>query len=196
MRRHRPSTPAPSPAGRAVGCVLRFAALGWLALTLGACQPPPATPAEAAAAALRAQGASDAQVQMQPDSFRAVLTQRDGRQSLVAVGIGTIGPADFGVPWYPRAEADPQRSSKLSGADGQVAATVLRTREPIERVLTFYRDRLSAGGALVREGERPGGARSFVVADEATLSATQVLVTPLTAGGTEVSLLTTRQAPK
>ena len=147
MRCARPSAQAPSPAGRArdsagrrVARVLTFAASGLLALTLTGCQPPVATPAEAAAAALRAQGASDAQVQMQEDSFRAVLTQRDGRQSLVSVGIGTVGPADFGAPWYPRAEADPQRSSKLSGTDGQVASTVLRTREPIEQVLTFYRD--------------------------------------------------------
>lgn len=182
----RPPAPVPGAAAAAVALVM-----------LAACQPAPApTPADVAAAALRAQGASDAQVQMQPDSFRAVLTQRDGRQSLVSVGIGTVGPADFGVPWYPQASADPQRSSKLSGADGQVASTVLRTADAADRVAGFYRDRFAASAATVRESERPDGGRSFVVADDASGSATQVLVTPQAGGGAEVSLLTTRQAPK
>jgi hypothetical protein len=164
--------------------------------TLSGCEPPAGpTPAEAAAAALRAQGASDAQVQLQADSFRAVLTQRDGRQSLVAVGVGTVGPADFGVPWYPGAQADPARSSKVSGVDGQVASVVLRTTDPTERVLTFYRERLAAGEAVVRESTPGAGRHSFVVADDATLSASQVLLAPA-AGGTEISLLTTRRAPK
>jgi hypothetical protein len=149
-----------------------------------------------AASALLAQGAREATVQIQRDSFRAELTQSDGRSALVTVGAGTVTPSDLGVSWYPGAQADPSRTSKVSGADGQVATVVLITADSQERVAAFYRERLAAWPAgAAREGRSPEGAVSFVFADDSAGSATQLWITRA-ATGSEVTALTTRRAPR
>lgn len=167
-------------------------------LLLGGCEPQSPNPsaAEAAADALKAQGAKDAQVQMQTDSFRATLTQGDGRTAQVAVGAGTVNPSDLGVPWYPGATPDPSRTSKVSSLDGQVATVLLSSADRPERVLDYYRERVTAvAGGAVRESRTADGAASLVLADEASASATQIVVAA-TPTGSEITLLTTRRAPR
>jgi hypothetical protein len=180
----------------------RMAAAISAAAALAGCEPAPtpqaaaANAAQQAAEALKAQGARDAAVQIQPDSFRAQLTQADGRQATVTVGVGTVSPADHGLPWYPGAQPDPARSSKVSAAEGQVATVVLTTADPLERVAAFYRERLGAfSPGAAREGRSPEGATTFVVADDAATAATQVWLTR-TATGSEITVLTTRRAPR
>lgn len=173
-----------------------LAATGLLLVLAGCSRTEPESAEQAAARALEAQGAKAAQVQIQGDSFRATLTQSDGREAQMAVGSGTVNPTDFGVPWYPGAQADAQRSSRLGNADGQVATVVLQTTHGLPEVSAFYRDRLAPQeGRAVRESTTPEGAVSFVVADEAAGSATQVVLQAV-AGGVEVTLLTTRRAPR
>lgn len=156
----------------------------------------PAASAAAAAEALKSQGARDAQVQMQDGSFRATLTQADGQQAQMAVGAGTVHPADFGAPWFPGAQADAERSSRLGNADGQVVTVVLRAPAELEAVARFYRERLTPSESrAVREAPTAEGGIGFVVADNAAHSATQVLLQPV-AGAVEVTLLTTRRAPR
>lgn len=168
-----------------------------LAVAQAGCSRPPAqAPEQAAAQALEAQGAKAAQVQIQGDRFQATLTQPDGREAQMAVGSGAVSPADFGAPWYPGAQADPQRSSRLGNADGQVVAVVLTTPHGLPQVAGFYRERLAPqDGRAVRESTTAEGAVSFVVADEPAGTATQVLLQPV-AGGVELTLLTTRRAPR
>lgn len=192
----------PSPGGQppAIGAVVLLVLATLLGGLASCSQADPQAldqaAAQAAAQALEAQGAKAAQVQIQGDSFRATLTQPDGRQAQMDVGAGTVNPSDFGVPWYPGAQADAQRSSRLGNADGQVASVVLLTPHGLPQVAAFYRERLvPSDGRLVRESGTPAGAVSFVVADEAVGSATQVVLEPVGAG-VEVSILTTRRAPR
>jgi hypothetical protein len=169
-----------------------------LGLAFAGCQPASTgpTPAEAAAEALKAQGAREAQVQMQAGSFRATLTQGDGRTALVSVGVDAVMPADLGVPWYPGATPDPVRTSKVSNADGHVATVLLNSADRPERVLDFYRERITAvpGGAVL-ESRTADGAASLVLADDGRASATQIVVAA-TPTGSEITLLTTRRAPR
>ncbi len=203
MQRPSPSTPcascgAPADVGKVVQTVATPLSLLIALAALTACHPAPAgpTPNEVAGDALKAQGARDALVQLQSDSFRATVTQGDGRTSQVAVGAGTVTASDLGAPWYPGATPDAARTSKVSSADGQVATVHLATPDKPDRVLGFYRERLAAvAGGAVRESQTSDGATSLVLADEAGSSATQVVVAS-TAGGSEITLLTTRRAPR
>ncbi len=190
------SAPA-RPAFRATATATAWAiTLAAVLVLLPGCAPAPEPPAEAAARALSASGGRSAQVQMQDGRFQATLTQADGQPSEVSVGGGSVHPADFGVPWYPGATADPQRSSRLGNAQGQVVTVVLRAPAPLETVAAFYRQRLAEGeGRAMRESAIEGGGVGFVLADDAAGAASQVRVQPV-GDGVEIALLTTRRAPR
>ena len=176
------------------------AALLSLVAVVGCRQAPDEATIEAsAAAALKAHGARDAAVDVGSGGFKATITQGDGREQKVELGVQAVAPADFALPYYPGANADPDRTSRMASADGVVSTVVLQSPDAVPQVIEFYRQHArelaQAGSAPTLEVPGAAGATSFVVAEEASGRATQVHVAP--AGpGSEITLLSTRRVAR
>lgn len=101
-----------------------------------------------------------------------------------------VGQADVGLPLYPGARLDPQASARVRDAAGGVTVTLgMLSRDPADRVLSFYASRMQADSGSQPRVSAAGQEQWLLsTADPATATERSVLIVPQ-AGEVRITLV-------
>ncbi|PIV84537.1 MAG: hypothetical protein COW52_07070 [Nitrospirae bacterium CG17_big_fil_post_rev_8_21_14_2_50_50_9] len=95
------------------------------------------------------------------------------------MGADTI-PKDLGVPVYPGVEAETGQSWSMTGMDKEkkndFSATVLFSKDPIDKVSAFYKEKLKGDDPKIYEMAMPEGKMVNIIIDKQG-STTQIVLT-------------------
>lgn len=94
-----------------------------------------------------AKDGTKAKVDMSSGGVRISATDDKGQVTTTEIGNAKVGEADIGLPFYPGAKQDAQSSSRMEDATRTMATTKLESSDSVDKVATFYRDKLKAQSA-------------------------------------------------
>ena len=88
-----------------------------------------------------------AKVDLSNGGMKISATDDKGQVSTTELGSAKVSEADIGLPFYPGAKQEATGSSRMESADSKMVMTKLDSTDPVDKVATFYRDKLKAQSA-------------------------------------------------
>jgi hypothetical protein len=102
------------------------------------------------------------------DHQEVTIKSKEG-QATVKMGKGAV-PSDLGVPLYPGAKADEGGTWSMSGSKGgkneSFSTTILHTDDSIDKVLSFYKNKLEDRDPEIFEMTTPEGKMVTITVDK------------------------------
>lgn len=162
---------------------LPLAATAALAVLLSACGKVEEKAAEKTAEKMIESSLSkdgkDAKVSLSDGGIKTTITDKDGKTQHFEMGNAKIAESDIGLPFYPGAEQQADKSSRMSSDEGSMVTTSFSTPDATEKIAGFYRDKLkaSAAGKQFSESAMADGMFLLILTDEKNTDHTQVTIT-------------------
>lgn len=163
--------------------LLPLAAAAALAVLLAACGKAEEKTAEKAAEKMIESSLSkdgqDAKVSLSDGGIKTTITDKDGKTQHFEMGNAKIAEGDLGLPFYPGAEQQADKSSRMSSDEGSMVTTSFKTPDATEKIAGFYRDKLKARatGKQFSESAMADGMFLLILTDEKNTDHTQVTIT-------------------
>jgi hypothetical protein len=143
-----------------------------------------------------AKDGTTAKVDMSSGGVKISATDDKGQVSTTEIGNAKVGEADIGLPFYPGAKQDAQSSSRMEDATRTITTTKLESGDSLEKVATFYRDKLKAqsDGKSMMDSSSADSV-SLILSDSKSDNGTTVQIEKRD-NGTEIMLMTSSTKPK
>jgi len=114
------------------------------------------------------------------------------KEGTATMTMGATIPDDLGVPLYPGVEADKSASWKMQGNDaekgGAYASTMLFSKDPLDRVAAFYKEKLGDRSPQVYEMNMPNGRMITLLIEEEGVTTSLALAEDKKEGGTRIHI--------
>jgi hypothetical protein len=124
---------------------------------------------KATEAMLEKEGLKNAKVDLDNNGKSLSVTDKDGKQFTMQGGnAAQLSESDFGIPFYPGAKVNQEKAGKFVTTDSFQYALELDSSDKLDKIATFYRDKLKAvtGDAKYMEAAEGTGKITFMLIDE------------------------------
>ena len=127
--------------------------------------------------------------QIDEKSHEMTVKSKEGAATMKS-GAASI-PKDLGVPIYPDVEQEEGGTWSMSGMgneEGEFSSTVLISKDPIDKVAAFYREKLEGSDPNIFEMAMPNGKMVNITVEKDDVTSSVVLVENKEKGGTNIQI--------